>query len=606
MSAVILLGGFPATGVMKQITAQRVDPPSDAQAAPLFIDAVAAALRDRGAVLVLYPSWRAKQAERLVTLARGALLSDRIAGVPLRLPPLALSLVADQLAFVAMYVQPGMLASLPQRLAENTVAGAWVRSVAHFEHVHIRLGQHVSSYLPGGGFSVVMSPDTDVRRVTSSEPVQSFPRLPPGPMMVLTAQQDGDVDWFHRSLSPALNAPTILAVEAQPLSAGYWGSKRYLEFVAFSAHPQALQGVLRSMAYKPCRWCGEAIAAPRCPLCLMVQPTPPAEAGSRPRPAQTGAQPVAVPPGPRPGPGRTGEQPQVVPSAPLPAPVPDNTRPVVAPSGPQPQVTQVGPGPTNTQPGAAPPVPQPYAAPPGLGHTGAQPVVPLSGPQPQVVRPAPQPAPTPNGAQPQVAPPVPPPVRPPVPPPVPGRVGAQPQAAQPVPPPGSGQTGGQPQVAPPVPQPGPGQTGAQPTVAPSGPYPQVAQPVRQTAPTHTGAQPVRQAPPTHTGAQPMAAPTNGRSGVPDQPVQPPAPLYPQGPIAGPKPPPEAPRQRAARPVTDAQPPDHAGGKPPGDGSTPFDAGLERTRADSPAADEPEDDDSDGFRHQTVVFGHPGE
>ncbi|WP_067476953.1 hypothetical protein [Actinomadura hibisca] len=604
MSAVILLGDFPATGVMKQIVARRVDPPADAQAAPMFIDAVAAALRERGAVLVLYPSWRAKQAERLVTLARGALLSDRIAGVPLRLPPMALSLVADQLAFVAMYVRPGMLASLPQRLAENTVAGAWVRSVAHFEHVHIKLGQHVSSYLPGGGFSVVMSPDTDVRRITSSDPVQAFPQLPPGPMMVLTAQQDGDVDWFHRSLSPALNASSMLAVEAQPLSAGYWGSKKYLEFVAFSAHPQALQGVLRSVAYQPCRWCGEAIAAPRCPLCLMVQPTSPAEAGPPP-PAQTGVQP-GMPTGAQPV-LKTGAQPQVALSVPHPAPVPDNTRPAAAPSGPQPQVTQAGPA--NTQPGAAQPVPQPYAAPTGPGPTGAQPVVPPSGPQPQqVVRPAPQ-----TGAQPTVVQPVPhrTGAQPQVVQPGPNQTGAQPQVAQPGPnqtgaqppvaQPGPSQTEAQPTVAQPFPQPGPGQTGAQPMAASSGPHPQVVQPARPTTPVHTG-------------AQPTVPQANGRPGAPgNRPPQPPAPLPPQGPVAGPMPPPAAPRQRASRSDADAETPAHTGGEPHGGDSTPSDAGLERTRVDAPAGQPPsrppsadEDDDSDDFRHQTVIFGSPGE
>ncbi|MGK5554989.1 hypothetical protein ACSNOI_25555 [Actinomadura kijaniata] len=573
MSAVILLGDFPATGVTRQIAAQRVDPKPEPQATSLFIDVVAAALRERGAVLVLYPSWRAKESERLVTLARGALLSDRIAGVPLRLPPLALSLVADQLAFVALHVKPGMLASLPQRLAEATVSGAWVRSVAHFEHVHIGLGQHVSSYLPGGGFSVVMSPRPDVHRITSSQPVQQFSQLPAAPLILLNSQEDGDTDWFHRSLSPALGASTVTSVAVQPSSSRYWGSKRYLEFVAFSGHPQALNGILRSVVCKPCRWCGEAIAAPRCPFCLMMQPTPPGvpqtAAGSGPAvaspptaPPRTGAQPM-VQPQPHPqghqGPGQTGGQPQV------------------APSGAQPMVrpAQGQSGVPNRQTGAQPmvqPQPHPQGHPQGQGpgQTGGQPQVAPSGAQP-MVRPAQNQPSAPHwqtGAQPQVG---------------------QPQVGQP-------QVGQHVHGQPVVPQ---GRTGAQPQMAPADPRS-----------GETGAQP--QVPPPVQG-QPSAP-----NGQPPMPVPLSAPI----PAPVPAPPPEQPPKSA--PPHDGQPlqREPAGREqvslvkevPPADGSTPLDGeDLERTRVDPPhgthspqasVEGRAQNEQPDDFRTDTVTFRLP--
>ncbi|RFU41923.1 hypothetical protein DZF91_09300 [Actinomadura logoneensis] len=322
MSAVLLMGDLPSTGMLGAAAAVRLQPPPGPEGEAQFIDVVRDALAHRPAVLVVYPAWAPGRVERLVTLARAALMTDRVAGLPLRLPPLALSLVADQLAFVAPHVLPGALVSLAPALAESTVAGAWVNSVAHFEHLNVGLGKHVASYLPNGGFSVLMSPNALVHRVTSAQPVPEIEGRPADPVLLLTVpSSSGDTDWVHRSLSPALATASLIDAPAQPLSPKYWGAKKYVEFVAISGHPQALQSVLQSALQSargvPCTWCGEQIALPRCPFCRNVQPSAQEGPPASPRPpADLSAQPPAQPqPSAQPRP-QPPAQPPVLPQPP--------------------------------------------------------------------------------------------------------------------------------------------------------------------------------------------------------------------------------------------------------------------------------------------------
>ncbi|MEU4827538.1 hypothetical protein AB0H37_37230 [Actinomadura sp. NPDC023710] len=303
MTAVVLVGDFPSTGILQAAVAQRVavEGPGD-EAAPAFVDHMAHALRQRGAVLVLYPAWKRGRAQRLVRLARSALLTDRIAGLPLDVPPLALSLVADQLTFASAHARPGVLATLVHRLCETVHAGAWVNSVARLEHVKTGLGAHVSSYLPGGGFAVTAGAHPEVHRITASKPVPQPASRPADPVLMLVADANGDAGWLQSKMRPVLAAVSSTPVAPQPMSADYWGTKKYTEFVAFSGHPRALQSLLAGSPYRPCGWCGEPTALPECPFCLMVQPAEEAPPAGPVPPGRS--QPSAVrprPPAPHPG-----------------------------------------------------------------------------------------------------------------------------------------------------------------------------------------------------------------------------------------------------------------------------------------------------------------
>ncbi|NEA25430.1 hypothetical protein [Actinomadura bangladeshensis] len=358
MTAVMLVGDLPATGVLRQVGAIRVTTPS-ADAAPLFVDQVIRALRTHGAVVVLYPSWKADPAVRLLRLLRGVVQTDRVACVPLDLPPVALSLVADQLAHVAASAAPGVVAGLAPYLAADVCAGARLTSVARLDHVKTGLGAHVSSYLPGGAFSVLASPVADIHRITSARPVQEFARRPGPPVLMLVAQQGGDLAWIQQSLAPALGAVSVTPIAVQPLSAEFWGVRKYTEFVAFSGHPHALSWVLSAVPYRPCRWCGESTAAEICPFCGAVQP--PADGpAERPRPAE-GARP------PRP------EPPSEFGRAPAEPPLPRATSPTRPPERP-PAPASAAPEPAAPPPSAQPPV-QPPAQPPPV-HPPNQPPAP--------------------------------------------------------------------------------------------------------------------------------------------------------------------------------------------------------------------------------------
>ncbi|MEU9839074.1 hypothetical protein AB0C69_07605 [Actinomadura sp. NPDC048032] len=344
MTAVVLVGDFPSTGVLQATVAQRVAVEGHGdEAAPAFVDHMEYALRRRGAVLVLYPAWKRSRAQRLVRLARSALLTDRIAGLPLDVPPLALSLVADQLTFASAHARPGVLATLAHRLCATLHAGAWVNSVARLEHVKTGLGAHVSSYLPGGGFSVTAGAHPEVHRITAAKPVPRLASRPADPVLMLVADANGDAGWLQSRMRPVLAAVTSTAVAPQPMSAEYWGTKKYTEFVAFSGHPHALRSLLAGSSYRACGWCGEPTALPECPFCLMVQP------------AREAAPTEAVPPGhpQRPHPQPSGAQP------PRPQPLP----PQPLPAQPQP------PAPQHVQRPAAPPQPSwPQAPHPPAPH----------------------------------------------------------------------------------------------------------------------------------------------------------------------------------------------------------------------------------------------
>ncbi|MCQ0009025.1 hypothetical protein [Actinomadura madurae] len=305
---------------------------------PAFIDQMAHAIRQRGTVLVLYPAWKKTGAQRLVRLARSAMLTDRIAGLALDVPPLALSLIADQLAFASSYARPGVLASLAQRLCENVQAGAWVNSVARMEHIKTGLGAHVSSYLPGAGFAVSTTPHAAVHRISSAKPVVEQMFRPADPVLMLYGDVNGDLDWLQNRLRPTLGAASVTAVAPQPLSAEYWGTKKYTEFVAFSGHPQALQSLLAGSLYAPCGWCGEPTALPECPFCFMVQTAHAAAAPQGPsQPPSQSPPPVQPQPGP---PAQPQPQPQPRPPAfrqSAPQPVqPPAPQPVQPPGRPAP------------------------------------------------------------------------------------------------------------------------------------------------------------------------------------------------------------------------------------------------------------------------------
>jgi len=451
MTAVLLLGEVPSTGYVGGVAAERVilGPNPPAVPASRFIALAADRLANQQAIIALYPSWHDGAADRFIRLARGVLNTDRIAGLGLDLPPLALSLVADQLTYLAPYVPAGVLASLATRLPGEIIAGAWLRSVAGLENIKTGFGDHMKSYLPGS-FMVSAAPTQAVHRITGGHPVGAIEHRPQNPIQVLATQAEGDTDWFQQKLMGEVRPSVVKFVNAQPLSPTFWGAKKYIEYVAFSGHPDALSRLVNSTRTRKCAWCGEPISVRTCPFCratreLLVQPSAPQETAYG-TPLAHPTEPEHAPPAPpdqvltphNPPGGRPAPQPQR-------GPAPQGRPRPAAPSGPQPAQPN-GPRP------AAPSGPQP-----------AQP----SGPQPAQPS-GPQPAYRPGGSGPQPAHPQ---QRPNQPdpqgrprPPAPGQPGpAGPPAGRPP------QSGRQPRTAPPPESRPPGQPGQQPPSGSGGP-----------------------------------------------------------------------------------------------------------------------------------------
>jgi hypothetical protein len=239
-------------------------------------------------IIALFPSWQEEKASALLRMAGPLLGGARIARIGLNLPPLALSLVADQLAALSEELAPGTLAGLAPKLAGSVVAGAWVGSVAKFEHVATGRGATVRSFLPGAGFLVTLEPVVGVHRITAAEPVVPWPSRPLDPVWLVSAQQNGDNGWLDQHLIPSLAAQPAGLLPPQPMSTGFWGTDRYTEFVAWSGHPEAIQILADALTCRTCDWCGELAALPVCSFCEMAQPPMPKEP-ARPEPPQAPA-----------------------------------------------------------------------------------------------------------------------------------------------------------------------------------------------------------------------------------------------------------------------------------------------------------------------------
>ncbi|MGI5167402.1 hypothetical protein ACQEU3_23945 [Spirillospora sp. CA-253888] len=409
MTAVVLVGDLPTTNVIPTPTV-RVPDSAAPDALALFLDHTAEALRQRGAVLMLYPAWRSAEAVRMLRHVRGVLNSDRIAGVPVDLPPLALSILADQLTFIAPHVRAGVLASVVQPLARRIYAGAWLNSVAKFERARTGFGQHMFSYVPRTGFVAVMGEQAVVHRVTSSQPLPRIDLRPVEPVLMYAADAGGNTGWLRERLQPELRVASLTLVAGQPLASEYWGTKKYTEFAAFSGHPQDMPQALQEVRHQPCPWCGEPVGLEICPFCTRVQPRDEATVSA---PAPTAPVPAPMASAPAPMPAPTPAPPAPTPSVPAP-PMPAPTPPASAPMAPAPMPPARSPEPlpqhtatapaTLVQPMAAP-VPPPPAQPPSLQKAPPAPPVPPPAapprafgktPEPEAPRPAAPAAPAPT------------------------------------------------------------------------------------------------------------------------------------------------------------------------------------------------------------------
>jgi hypothetical protein len=296
---IIVLGDIPATGHFANMAAVRgpgLAAPADS--APIFLDLITRSLPvARQGILVVYPRWQANSARRLLRLTRGMLDTDQVASVGLDLPPLACSLVADLLSCSAPYLHLGHLAGLGRRLQNEILSGARLSSVARLDHIQTSLVDHVASYSPGSGFLAWAAPRSGVERISGREPLSSVDFRPANPVHLLIAPQGPDFPDFSDELLSTLRPHVVKTVPPQPLGTLFWGTRKHVEFVAFSGHPQALPHFVRSTRYWVCRWCREPTSLDVCAVCGMSQGDPRPHSGTGPPAAPRGSRRGSFPPG---------------------------------------------------------------------------------------------------------------------------------------------------------------------------------------------------------------------------------------------------------------------------------------------------------------------
>lgn len=307
-SVVALLADIPSTGHLGDVQAQRFSLDGDDLAARSedFLDYCTRRLGEQKKVVALYPAWRGTRAERVVGVVRGSLQSDGIAAIGMDMSPLALSLIADQLAYLAPYMPAGMIAALADELPGHTLAGGWLKSVGNLEHIPITVKQHIGSLAPKVNFLGFCAPVKRVGRVKNADPAPNIPARPLEPIQILVSGSDKiDQAEFTDQFIPTLGCQMAGRLPEQPLGSTYWGTTKYLEFVAFSAHPQALTNPIKGVRATACLWCRELVAGVHCRFCGGANqlpavrppaqeadvPSPPAKStGEHIRPSWVGAQ----------------------------------------------------------------------------------------------------------------------------------------------------------------------------------------------------------------------------------------------------------------------------------------------------------------------------
>ncbi|WP_223830548.1 hypothetical protein [Nocardiopsis quinghaiensis] len=291
-TTVALLADIPSTGHVGEAGARRFAMRGEGigERSAAFVAFARAETNAGRKVVALYPAWRSSDAERAVNFARGAMRTDHIAGIGVDLSPLALSLVADQLAYLAPYLPPGMVAALCDELPRHLLAGAWLKTVSGLSTIPTSMRQHVGSYAPTVSFLAYCAPTRQVGRMRPADVAGDLPFRPVQPVQLLCSTPDpGITGVFDDHLPQAVQPVATRTLPAQPLGPAYWGTTRYVEFVALSAHPQALAYAASSIRASSCSWCGEPVSARYCPFC-----------------SANAARASARPPTPRPAPGHGG------------------------------------------------------------------------------------------------------------------------------------------------------------------------------------------------------------------------------------------------------------------------------------------------------------
>jgi len=252
-----------------------------------------AALDAHGHIVALAPAEPADPARRRLHTVRSALEADRIAIVPLSLPPLARTLLGEQLRQLAgTDLGPGVLAGAARLLTYYLHAGALLGSVAKLDRVPVGVGDHVKSLVPGRHFAVLAHPEPYIGAAEAAA-------VPPGPgyqTQLAVAGRGLDPGWITGPLAAAWRTQHLREVPLPGDSARWWGTSKLVEFTAYIADVGMLYQLVTSVRRDTCTWCGLEVIGDQCLFCdtrLGGRAAPARHAATVP----AGGRPVAAPQG---------------------------------------------------------------------------------------------------------------------------------------------------------------------------------------------------------------------------------------------------------------------------------------------------------------------
>jgi hypothetical protein len=224
-----------------------------------------ATLEAYGHVVALVPPEPADPVRRRMHTLRAALDSERLAIVPVDLPPLAGALLAEQLRQLAgTDLGPGVLAGAARLLSHYLYAGALLGSVAKLDRIDVPVGAHLKSLVPGRHFAAIAHPEPYLAPADDSA-------VPAGPAFVtqlaVATGQGVDPGWVKGPLARAWRTQYTRNVPLPSDSARWWGTGRLVEFVAYIADVGVLYQVVTSVRRDTCGWCGLEVIGDQCLFC---------------------------------------------------------------------------------------------------------------------------------------------------------------------------------------------------------------------------------------------------------------------------------------------------------------------------------------------------
>ncbi|MFG2223826.1 hypothetical protein [Streptomyces sp. NPDC048644] len=231
-----------------------------------------AVLEHHGHLIVLYSAACPPEHVRRLHTLRALLESDRIAIVPLELPPLGVAVLARQLRQLSLSaLTPGVLACAARLLAHYIHAGALLGTVSGLDRVPVDLRSHVTSWLPGAQFAVLAHPEPQLVRLERNSTTAGL-KGPTYGTQLATARGHFAGDWVSGVLAPSWQVQGGYEVPLPAESAQWWGTRKLVEFAAAIPDPALLHRLVSSVRREACRWCGLELIGDRCAFCATPLP----------------------------------------------------------------------------------------------------------------------------------------------------------------------------------------------------------------------------------------------------------------------------------------------------------------------------------------------